>query len=299
MEQLDKLSTPERFILDFEVMGFQCIKVLGKYNYRNTKKSLETHKHDGMLEICFMEKGSQHYHVQGKDYLVKGGDILLTFPGEEHGTKGFPEEKGRLFWLIIALPKAKQKLMNLSVNETDELIQRLLQLKSNRKFKASNMLKHDLNKIFRIYKEKDSVLKRIQITNLLLGFILNVISFGEKLSEITISDDISRVCQFITENHHERISLESLADSINLSLSHFKFRFKKEIGIPPSDYILRQKIDKAKSILKTSTSIQDVAYDLAFDSSSYFATVFKRYTGQTPSQFMLTRSSAIEQSANT
>jgi AraC-like DNA-binding protein len=261
--------------------------VLGRYNYRNSKKSLELHTHDGMLEICFIEKGTQYYQIQGKDYHINGGDILVTFPGEEHGTKGFPEEKGQLFWLIIAIPQAGQRLINLSVEETDELIQRLLRLKSNRQFKGSNLLTHDLNKIFHIYQEKDTILKRIQISNLLLGFILNVIAFGEKSSNIVVSEDILRVCNIIDENLHEKLNLETLASTINLSLSHFKFRFKKELGIPPADYILRQKIEIAKSMLKDSKSIQDVAYGLAFDNSSYFATAFKRYTGHTPSQFIL------------
>lgn len=248
---------------------------------------MELHTHDGMLEICFIEKGTQYYQIQGKDYHINGGDILVTFPGEEHGTKGFPEEKGQLFWLIIAIPQAGQRLINLSVEETDELIQRLLRLKSNRQFKGSNLLTHDLNKIFHIYQEKDTILKRIQISNLLLGFILNVIAFGEKSSNIVVSEDILRVCNIIDENLHEKLNLETLASTINLSLSHFKFRFKKELGIPPADYILRQKIEIAKSMLKDSKSIQDVAYGLAFDNSSYFATAFKRYTGHTPSQFIL------------
>ena len=286
MKELDKVSTKDREILDLEGMGYHCMKVLGRYNYREIKKSLEMHKHEDMFEICFLERGSQFYHIQGKDYSLKGGDILLTFPNEEHGTKSYPEEKGRLFWLIINIPKGKQRLLNLTKKETDTIINRLLQLKRNRVFRVSQLIKNDLNKIFRIYHTEKTIYKKIQITSSLLNFLLNVIEYGEKSSDAKVTDAIQQICKFIDKNLDDELKLEMLAEKMNLSLSHFKYRFKKEIGTPPTDYILRRKMEKAKLLLSQSQSVHDVAYDLAFSSPSYFATVFKRYTGKTPSDFL-------------
>ncbi|WP_242132523.1 AraC family transcriptional regulator [Aestuariivivens marinum] len=288
MQELDKISTDERQIIDFEALGFECIKVLGTYNYRQMNKSLEMHTHDNMIEICFLEKGTQYYHIQGEDYRINGGDLLLTFPGEEHGTKSFPEERGRLFWLIIEVPNKNQRLLNLTKKDTKLLVESLMNLKSNRKFKGSDRLKHDLNAIYKICEHPISGLDKIKISNLLLHFLLNVLEFGNKHSNQIISREIADICTYINNNLRETLPLEQLAQLCNLSLSHFKYKFKKDMGYSPSDYILRQKIEKAKELLMdTSNSIQDVAYNLAFSSSSYFATVFKRYTGISPTQYCI------------
>ncbi|WP_341215992.1 AraC family transcriptional regulator [uncultured Wocania sp.] len=288
MQELDKTSTKERQIIDFEALGFDCIKILGSYNYKQMNKSLEMHVHDNMIEICFLEKGTQYYHIQGEDYRINGGDLLLTFPGEEHGTKSFPEERGRLFWLIIEVPNKNKRLLNLTKKDTKLFFDAIYQLKENRKFKGSDRLKHDLNAIYRICEHSIHGLDKIKITNLLLHFLLSVLDFGSKSTNKAISKDIEEICHFINNNLNESLSLDALATLSNLSLSHFKYKFKKEMGYSPTDYILRQKIDKAKEMLNVKTNtIQDVAYGLAFSSSSYFATVFKRYTGKTPTQHIL------------
>ncbi|GAA3582263.1 AraC family transcriptional regulator [Snuella lapsa] len=288
MQELDKVSTEERQIIDLEGLGFECIKVLGSYNYRQMNKSLEMHVHENMIEICFLEKGTQYYHIQGEDYRINGGDLLLTFPGEEHGTKSFPEERGRLFWLIMEVPDKNRRLLNLTKKDTKLFIESFMSLKSNRKFKGSDRLKHDLNTIYRICKHPISGLDKIKITNLLLHFLLNVLEFGNKHSNQIISKEIVEICTFIKNNLNEPLPLEQLAQLSNLSLSHFKYKFKNEMGYSPTDYILRQKIEKSKEQLCIKTnSVQDVAYNLAFSSSSYFATVFKRYTGITPTQYTL------------
>jgi AraC-like DNA-binding protein len=69
-----------------------------------------------------------------------------------------------------------------------------------------------------------------------------------------------------------------------LSESRFKSRFKAEIGVPPAEYWLRQKIERATEMLKTRR-VTEVAHELGFSSSQYFATAFKRYTLMNPSRY--------------
>lgn len=74
----------------------------------------------------------------------------------------------------------------------------------------------------------------------------------------------------------------------------FYFRSKEQLGITPHSYILALKIDSAKIYLKsTRKSITEVAYLLNFSSSNHFASVFKKYTGYTPTYFRNHRFSNI------
>ena len=63
--------------MDMSVHGIDDFDEFGYYNYLNVQPVLPTHAHPGMIEICFMIKGSQTYFVGNEKYDVKGGDIFL------------------------------------------------------------------------------------------------------------------------------------------------------------------------------------------------------------------------------
>ena len=95
---------------------------------------------------------------------------------------------------------------------------------------------------------------------------------------------MQRVLHYIEKHLHDPIHVPRLAEVARLSESRFKIRFKKEIGVPPAEFWVRQKIERATLLLKKK-SVTDVAFELGFSSSQYFATVFKRYTRTSPSHF--------------
>jgi len=102
----------------------------------------------------------------------------------------------------------------------------------------------------------------------------------------SIPEDISRTISYINENIHSNLELDELALLANLSLSRFKQKFKEVIGIPPGEYILRTKIEESKRLLRdTDRTITEIAHNLGFSSSQYFATVFKKFKNMTPSDF--------------
>jgi two-component system response regulator YesN len=54
--------------------------------------------------------------------------------------------------------------------------------------------------------------------------------------------------------------------------------------VPPADYVSRQKVARATDLLrKTGMPVTQIATNLGYSSSQYFATAFRRYTGKTPS----------------
>jgi len=248
---------------------------------------LERHVHSGIIEICYLKKGSQYYKVNHEDYLLRGGDLLITHPDEPHGTSGFPEEKGSLYWILLKMPAGKGKILNLFPGDTRALIERLSELRS-RHFRVPPEVKNILRNIFKIYHKGNEPLKMVEINNNILTFLLTVIHSGEQTCGSEISGDIALTCDRIKNNLAEEFDLEQLASAINLSASRFKYRFKEETGVPPKEFILRGKIRKAKELMGAdSISVKDIAYDLGFSSPSYFAAVFKRFTRQTPSGYIV------------
>ena len=97
------------------------------------------------------------------------------------------------------------------------------------------------------------------------------------------SQVLSRVLQFIADNLDTNMSLQSLADLSQLDPYLFLRRFKQSTGLAPHQYVLRRRIEGAKSLLADlDLPITEIALRLGFASQSHFATAFRRIAKVSP-----------------
>lgn len=81
-------------------------------------------------------------------------------------------------------------------------------------------------------------------------------------------------------------SIEHIANKLNLSRSQCSKIFTKVYGISPRQYTTQLKLNRAKKLLvSTNRSVEDIAYELGFNSSSHFCRQFRHGTGMSPNQF--------------
>jgi YSIRK-targeted surface antigen transcriptional regulator len=107
-----------------------------------------------------------------------------------------------------------------------------------------------------------------------------------QLNEERYSPTITACQHYIYDHLYDEITLDHLAQMCRLSPNYLSSVFKKEVGIPISEYIQRQRVDEAKKLLLlTNYSISDIGTWLNFNDQSYFIKIFKKYTGLTPKQF--------------
>lgn len=286
MSDFDTRSTPERSIINFEKFDLDGKVKLGRYSYKHVHGELETHSHDGMMEICYCDKGVQVYEVNGKEYQIRGGDVFITFPNEPHGTAQHPEEKGALYWLIIKIPE-KGRFLHYDDEESTVFLNELMAIRQ-RHFKGTDVMKKMLDQLFTLYEEPvKQPIHKLQSLNLISNFLLTVIEYSQKNIARQPSDRISEIKTYIDNNIYQNLPIELLAKELCMSDSHFKSWFKKEFGMPPVDYILRTRVEEGKKLLQLpdSESVTSIAFKLNFSSSQYFATVFKKYTGISPAEF--------------
>jgi AraC-like DNA-binding protein len=78
------------------------------------------------------------------------------------------------------------------------------------------------------------------------------------------------------------VRISEVAEHCNLSRSHFSRAFKKITGHSPQSWLMRIKIEKAKSLLITAMAITEVAYECGFGDHSHFTRTFNRLEGVTP-----------------
>ncbi|WP_195334675.1 AraC family transcriptional regulator [Bacteroides salyersiae] len=275
-----------RLMLNMKKHEIDVFDEFGRYNYINTQKPLPSHTHPSMIEICYLAKGNQEYFVGDQTFKLYGGDVFITFPDEVHGTGEIPEKKGVLYWLVLKRPEEGKDYLGLNHIEAETLFTQLLQL-PQRHFKGDNTCEELLKRVINLYFSDQNTLTKIELNNLLVAFLLQIIRMGQERHARAYSQCIAITIDYIEKNLFETIDLEKMADKCNLSLSRFKHLFKKETGIPPSEYIIRKKIEKAQILLEEQNlSVKDIAYDLGFSSSAYFSTVFKQYNGCSPTEYL-------------
>lgn len=283
--KINILKTRTRTVIDFTGSGYEHLVTLGKYNYNKAEAHLEDHVHTNMIEICYYDKGSQWFSVSGKKYLVRGGEVFIHYPGEVHGSGGFPEAKGCLYWFIIRYKKTKG-----AANPNDTmpfLISELIRLQK-RHFRTGPITKKMLEAVFDAAKAGSDKghLKRIRIKLLAQSLFLTLIESATKSNTDTDNERLQKIYDLVESQLSEHISIPVLAKEANLSESRFKNWFKELSGLTPMDYVQRRRVEYAVKIIKEDPSIsfKDIAYELNFSSPQYFTTVVKKFTGKSPGE---------------
>ena len=107
---------------------------------------------------------------------------------------------------------------------------------------------------------------------------------GDSKSSLSLAIRTAKI--YIIGNYMRDISLNDVANVVSLSPVYFSGLFKKEIGENFIDYLNRVRIDAAKNMLKdVPYHISEVAENCGFSDTRYFARIFKRIVGITPSDY--------------
>lgn len=101
-----------------------------------------------------------------------------------------------------------------------------------------------------------------------------------------MSKEVFDCVQYITRHVNEPIQVGDVAAQIGRSRSYLTARFKEELGFNISDFIMRCRLEEARSLLHyTEQSLSEISSYLCFSSQAYFQNVFKKKYGITPAQY--------------
>lgn len=127
----------------------------------------------------------------------------------------------------------------------------------------------------------------INLTNLQYRMIMD---FTERVERIRLGKHPSKlvidISNYIQHHLSEAITTEDIAEYLFISRSRLSTKFKAEAGVNLTDFIMQEKIEEAKRLLRYSdkTSLVISSY-LGFASQSHFSKVFKKFTGKTPNEY--------------
>ncbi|MGE8203371.1 response regulator [Heyndrickxia sp. NPDC080065] len=97
---------------------------------------------------------------------------------------------------------------------------------------------------------------------------------------------LQKAKEYIETNYEKNITLEEVAEYVDLSPFHFTKMFKEKFGLTFIDYLTDLRIEKAKNeILHTNKSLKEICFSVGYKDPNYFSRVFKKKTGVSPTSY--------------
>ncbi|MDY6902815.1 MAG: AraC family transcriptional regulator [Cyanobacteriota bacterium] len=278
-------SSDEGLITSSKDLGWKSI-IVKEYQLPPAQGSYPAFEHHD-LTLCLTTRPHRIHQVIGEKRYVgiySKGDICIT----PAGTPGRYRAEGDDHFLQIQIePQFLQQVAQQTGIDGSSL-------ELIHKFRDRNpqveqiimMLYSELNRGSsfgsQLYIES---LSNALAVNLLRNYSVKKTSFN--LSSAGLSDSkLLLVTDYINDNIATEIKLSDLANLAGISQYHFSRLFKKSLGISPNKYVIKQRIERAKSLLKNpELSVTDIALSCGFNSHSHFGQYFRRFTGFTPKQY--------------
>lgn len=292
------LNTPE---LHKENQLLSLVENQTKFNLNNCEFSIyETHKaafdvklHFDNIAFTAMLRGKKHMKLDKKtnyfDYYP--GESILVAPGETM-VIDFPEaDETPTQCISLSLNpdfiEDSLNYLNYHLPKVDETSQWNIQLDEYFLFN-NKALASATNNIMRIAMDDNSqkdIMADFALKELLIRLMQTQ---ARSMVEKNIVKNKSRmgfVVDYIKRNLHQKLSIDSIAKLAYVSKSNFFKMFKDELGTSPNDFILQERISKAKELLASQISIKETAFQTGFSDTNYFSRVFKQLEGITPKNY--------------
>lgn len=101
-----------------------------------------------------------------------------------------------------------------------------------------------------------------------------------------MSEECSRVAEFINSNYSEPLSLADLSQTVYVSKHHLAHIFKSQTGVSPIRYLINKRISEAKRLLReTELTVGEISVQVGYNDPVYFSQIFKKSTGMSPSVY--------------
>jgi AraC-like DNA-binding protein/mannose-6-phosphate isomerase-like protein (cupin superfamily) len=260
---------------------------VGWSHFSRADAHLGAHYHRGCYEICYIVRGSVEWWAGSQIYRVGPRDVYITRPGETHGGVDAFMHPCELYWILVR-----------PCNAFFKSLQRL----EHRHFPGGPILADYFDRILAEHRlaqdgdGKKSTAKEVAMATVgarsaLRLLVLDVLRFHQKAIErgshaAQPSPPISNAMHWIHEHFGDDDCLEKAALHAKLRGTQFRKRFQNETGFAPHDYLVRAQVEAAKQrLIQGSDAITEIAFDMGFSTSQYFATVFRRLVGLTPQEY--------------
>ena len=295
--ELEALARGEYPGKRLEESALPGVRTVGYWNSQQEQSwGLPVHRNEG-IELTFLENGSLDFSVQDSYYLLKPNTLTITRPWQPHQVGNPNIGPCKLHWVILDVgvrrPHQEWVWPDWLLLDEEERRRLTILLSHNEQpvLKAMDPLKSCFQEIGALVKEnekkKNTSYLAIKI-NELFFLLLETLEERDLPLKEQLTSHTRNVEMFLRELEkdpdHPR-TIEEMAGECGIGTTQFIQYVKRITNMTPSHYLNYLRVRKAEKLLKERCdwSILDIALECGFSSSQYFSSIFKRYTGKTPS----------------
>lgn len=145
-------------------------------------------------------------------------------------------------------------------------------------------------KIDKEYRDILSILKSCcnlsDCKKVILKYMSDCLEHIKNKSEGQVLKPIRTMISYIKDNYREKITIEDMAEIVDLNPVYLGSLFKKEIGLNFSSYLIKVRIDAAKSLLvETNYTIAAIGSEVGYKDTRYFSQLFEKTVGIKPALY--------------
>ena len=230
-------------------------------------------------ELFYVIEGQGQFLIENQTYPVSANDLVIVNPNVLHTEASL--DASPLKYIVLGIEGLE--LTATSKHENTHFC--IMNLK-NIKDTVLHYLQNMLSEIETKKPGYDTVCQNLmEILIVLLGRQTN---FSTVLTPINKKTNrlCSAVKRYIDSHYQETITLDQLSELNHVSKFHLSHAFTEEYGISPINYLISKRISEAEHLLKTTDfPLSFISSNTGFFSSSYFAQMFRKQTGMSPTEF--------------
>lgn len=232
------------------------------------------------IERCGMNIFTAEYVISGRGYIELDGKKYVAEAGDTY----ILNYNKRQYYYSDKVQPWKKIWFNANGVLLSEAV-RIYGLDKNVVFKGVDTYGY-LKKILEIC--ENNAFSAEEINRKCSGVYIEMLGYMAERTVCTegIRNEAATLKKYIDLHTEKNISVSELAKLIYRSESQTIRIFKQSFGKTPYEYLLENKLLRAKNIIQnTNVPVKEVAYRLGFADEHYFSSVFKRKTGSTPTEY--------------
>ncbi|HEY0827623.1 MAG TPA: AraC family transcriptional regulator [Bacilli bacterium] len=254
-------------------------------------------------ELMYLEKGELSISIEEKNYTLLPGDIVLFKPGKEHEFLGSDGESWMPHIHFDMLPYEDfedvpvnfKGLKDCSEQERriirPDVLGTVLNIPDVIRIGNQGEIYKILIQLINAYERRDPDFPILQ-KSLVLKIIYLILKGldAQENSHLTMHQKaLESTVIYIMENYNQTIHLNDLSKLACLSIFHFSRLFKHKYGLPPHQFQIQYRIEKAKELMFYSRlSLTSISEKVGYNSVFAFSKAFKQLEGVSPRKFIQT-----------
>jgi AraC-like DNA-binding protein len=269
--------------------GIDELAVFGLCQFREAVLTPDTWQRHAGTEIVFVLDGETCWEFPEERMIqVSGGHALVFPPGVAHRVANGIYPRSRTFWMVFHPPAAAPRVGAMfPARELDDLLSAADHVQTPLKLDGDGLRTiGDLAR--RLRDERVFTCSSLMKAEIRCALYATLVSFwkgcAQRARPARADDMVTSYVHRIRETLHEDGPV--FAPDAACGRSRFYALFRRQLGMPPNDYRQRLRIKRCcQQLSSTDLSVTEIAMAHGFNSTQYFARVFRKYVGITPSRY--------------